>query len=183
MASAVSSPPWFVASVSAPTRSPSSSQHRPTSSVSLSQFSSPDTPIARRSAAFNCISIVGFIISVATLNTAARYTAALLYTSGSFPANALVYTWAVSSLSCTPGKRPTSGAIVNIYGHLGNVMSPYFLPDSDSPRYTMAMILQIVSIGLPFCIVFGSKMYLKRQNKKLKNMSDDTGGVHNPHTM
>ncbi|KAH7090540.1 major facilitator superfamily domain-containing protein [Paraphoma chrysanthemicola] len=130
----------------------------------------------------NCISIVGFIISVATLNTAARYTAAFLYTSGSFSANALVYTWAVSSLSQTPEKRAAGGAIVNICGHLGNVMSPYFFPDSDSPRYTMAMILQIVFAGLTFCMAFTSKTYLKRQNKKLKTVSDESGGVYNPFT-
>jgi hypothetical protein len=130
----------------------------------------------------NCISIIGFIISVATLNTAARYTAAFLYTSGSFSANALVYTWAVSSLSQTPEKRAAGGAIANICGHLGNVMSPYFFPDSDSPRYTMAMILQIVVAGLTFCMAFGSKAYLKRQNKKPKAMSDETGGMCNPFT-
>jgi hypothetical protein len=122
----------------------------------------------------NCISIIGFIISVATLNTAARYTAAFLY--------ALVYTWAVSSLSQTPEKRAAGGAIANICGHLGNVMSPYFFPDSDSPRYTMAMILQIVVAGLTFCMAFGSKAYLKRQNKKPKAMSDETGGMCNPFT-
>lgn len=130
----------------------------------------------------NCISITGFIISVATLNTAARYTAAFLYTAGSFSANALVYTWAVSSLSQTPEKRAAGGAIVNICGHLGNVMSPYFFPDSDSPRYTMAMILQIVFAGLTFCMAFGSKTYLKRQNKKLKVVADETGGYYNPFT-
>ncbi|CAO2651199.1 Nn.00g094960.m01.CDS01 [Neocucurbitaria sp. VM-36] len=130
----------------------------------------------------NCISIVGFIISVATLNTAARYTAAFLYTSGSFSANALVYTWAVSSLSQTPEKRAAGGAIVNICGHLGNVMSPYFFPDSDRPRYTMAMILQIVFAGLTFCTAFTSKTYLKRQNRKLKSVADETGGFYNPFT-
>lgn len=130
----------------------------------------------------NCASIVGFIISVATLNTAARYTAAFLYTSGSFSANALVYTWAVSSLSQTPEKRAAGGAIVNICGHLGNVMSPYFFPDSDSPRYTMAMILQIVFAGLTFCTAFTSKTYLKRQNRKLKSLADETGGFYNPFT-
>ncbi|GKT62384.1 LOW QUALITY PROTEIN: major facilitator superfamily transporter [Colletotrichum tofieldiae] len=130
----------------------------------------------------NCMSIVGFIISVATLNTAARYTAAFLYTSGSFSANALVYTWAVSSLSQTPEKRAAGGAIVNIMGHLGNVMSPYFFPDSDSPRYTMAMILQIVFAGLTFCMAFTSKTYLRRQNKKLRATADEAGAVYNPFT-
>ncbi|KAH8730610.1 MFS transporter [Phaeosphaeriaceae sp. PMI808] len=53
----------------------------------------------------NCVAIIGFIISVVTLNTAARYTAAFLYTSGSFSANALVYTWAVSNLSHQRSER------------------------------------------------------------------------------
>ncbi|KAF3052176.1 hypothetical protein E8E11_006435 [Didymella keratinophila] len=130
----------------------------------------------------NCCAIIGFIISVATLNTAARYTAAFLYTSGSFSANALVYTWAVSSLGQTPEKRAAGGAIVNICGHLGNVMSPYFFPDSDSPRYTMAMILQIVFAGLTLCMAFTSKTYLRRQNKKLKKLSNQTGSFYNPFT-
>ncbi|KAF6836601.1 major facilitator superfamily transporter [Colletotrichum plurivorum] len=130
----------------------------------------------------NCISITGFVISVATLSTPARYTAAFLYTSGSFSANALVYTWAVSSLNQTPEKRAAGGAIVNIMGHLGNVISPYFFPDSHSPRYTMAMILQIVFAGLTFCMAFTSKTYLKRQNKKLRAIADQNGTVYNPFT-
>lgn len=60
-----------------------------------------------------CMSLVGFIITVATLNPAARYFAAFLYTPGSFSANPLVYTWAISTLSTTPEKRAASGAIVS----------------------------------------------------------------------
>ncbi len=61
-------------------------------------------------------------------------------------------------------------------------MSPYFFPDSDAPRYTMAMILQIVFAGLTFCMAFTSKTFLKRQNKKLKAISDQTGSFYNPFT-
>lgn len=129
-----------------------------------------------------CCSITGFIITVATGNTAARYTAAFLYTSGSFSANALVYTWAVSSLGQTPEKRAAGGAIVNICGHLGNVISPYFFPDRDAPRYTMAMILQIVFAALALSMAGVSKLYLGRQNKKLREVSDRTGGNYNPFT-
>jgi hypothetical protein len=35
-----------------------------------------------------------------------------LYTPGSFSANPLVYTWAVSTLNTTPEKRAAAGAIV-----------------------------------------------------------------------
>ncbi|OLN86261.1 putative transporter C1002.16c-like protein 6 [Colletotrichum chlorophyti] len=130
----------------------------------------------------NCFAITGFIISVATLNTPARYFAAFLYAPASFSANALVYTWAVSSLSQTPEKRAAGGAIVNIMGHLGNVMSPYFFPDNHAPRYTMAMILQIVFAGLTLCTAFTSKWYLTRQNKKLRAAADERGTVYNPFT-
>lgn len=70
-----------------------------------------------KSRSFNVIpallmSLVGFIITVATLVPEARYFAAFLYTPGSFSANPLVYTWAVSTLSTTPEKRAASGAIV-----------------------------------------------------------------------
>lgn len=129
-----------------------------------------------------CCSITGFIITVATTNTAARYTSAFLYTSGSFSANALVYTWAVSSLGQTPEKRAAGGAIVNICGHIGNVISPYFFPDSDAPRYTMAMILQIVFAALAFTMASISKMYLGRQNKKMRETANTDGRVFNPFT-
>ncbi|KAF2008505.1 MFS general substrate transporter [Aaosphaeria arxii CBS 175.79] len=130
----------------------------------------------------NCCAITGFIISVATLNTAARYTASFLYTSGSFSANALVYTWAVSTLSQTPEKRAAGGAIVNIMGHLGNVMSPYFFPDTHRPRYTMAMILQIVFAGLTCATAFGNKVYLRRENKKVRAKAEAEGAAYNPFT-
>lgn len=125
----------------------------------------------------NLLAITGFIISMATLNTAARYTASFLYTAGSFSANALVYTWAVSSLSATPEKRAAGGAIVNICGHLGNVMSPYFFPDKDRPRYAMAMGLQVGFAGLTFCVAAGAKTYLTRENKKLKAKGEGIGNL------
>lgn len=129
-----------------------------------------------------CCSITGFIITVATANTAARYASAFLYASGSFSANALVYTWAVSTLGQTPEKRAAGGAIVNICGHIGNVISPYFFPDKDAPRYTMAMILQIVFAGLALTMAGVSKIYLTRQNKKLREAADLLGKDYNPFT-
>jgi hypothetical protein len=71
----------------------------------------------------------------------ARYAMTFLYAAGCFSVNTLQYTWAVPTLSQTPKKRAAAGAIVKIFGHLGNVYSPYFFPDRDAPRFTMAMIL------------------------------------------
>jgi hypothetical protein len=71
----------------------------------------------------NCCAIIGSIISVATPVTAARYTAAFLYTSGISSANALVYMWAVSALGQTREEKAAGSAIVQIRGHLDNVVS------------------------------------------------------------
>lgn len=127
-------------------------------------------------------SVVGFIVTVATGNPAARYAMTFLYAAGCFSANTLQYTWAVSTLSQTPEKRAVSGAMVNIFGHLGNVWSPYFFPDSDMPRYTMAMCLQIgfacAAIGIASVI----RWHLKRKNNKLRSEAEAMGVDFNPFT-
>lgn len=52
------------------------------------------------------------------------------------------------------------------------MVRPDFFPDSDVPRFMMAMILQIVFAGLTFCLAFISKIYLKRLNKGLEMIID-----------
>ncbi|RSL63817.1 hypothetical protein CEP53_004302 [Fusarium sp. AF-6] len=47
------------------------------------------------------VACIGFIISVSTLNNAARYTAAFLYICGCFSSNAMVFSWASSTLNQT----------------------------------------------------------------------------------
>lgn len=125
-------------------------------------------------------SVVGFIVTVATGNPPARYAMTFLYAAGCFSANTLQYTWAVSTLSQTPEKRAASGAMVNIFGHLGNVWSPYFFPDSSAPRYTMAMILQIAFASMGIAVAATMKWHLTRKNKKLRAEAEALGVDFNP---
>lgn len=128
------------------------------------------------------LAFVGFVITVSTINSPARYAASFLYTVGSFSANALVYTWAVSTLSQTPEKRAAGGAIVNICGHIGNVISPYFFVDSQAPRYHVAFILMMTFGALTIVMANVLKVLLGRENKKLFLESQRTGRVYNPYT-
>jgi hypothetical protein len=120
------------------------------------------------------IATVGFIISVCTLDSGARYFASFLYISGCFSASSLVYSWASSSLSQTLEKRACTAAIVNVVGQLGNIWSPYFFHPADSPRYLLAMVLMLVfSIGsAAACMVM--KFVLTRDNKKLTKRFEGT---------
>lgn len=113
------------------------------------------------------VAIIGFIISAATLNNAARYTASFLYCSGAFAANAAVYSWAASSLNETPEKRACATAIINLLSQLGNIWSPYFFPTSDGPRYVMAMLLMMAFSALSIAASMLMKVLLKKENKKL----------------
>jgi predicted MFS family arabinose efflux permease len=127
-------------------------------------------------------SVVGFIATVATGNATVRYVMTFLYAAGCFSANTLQYTWAVSTMGQTPEKRAAGGAIVNIFGHLGNVISPYFFPDRDAPRYTMAMILQIAFASLGIAMAAIIKWQLTRKNKKLRSEAERLGIDYNPFT-
>ncbi|EXL65971.1 hypothetical protein FOPG_17833 [Fusarium oxysporum f. sp. conglutinans race 2 54008] len=119
--------------------------------------------------------IVGFIISAATLNHAARYAASFFYCAGAFAANAAVYSWAASSLNQTPEKRACATAIVNLLSQFGNIWSPYFFPSSDGPRYVMAMLLMMGFSALSICASLLMKFLLKKDNRKLLAEAEQSG--------
>lgn len=113
------------------------------------------------------VAVVGFAISVGTLNVGARYFASFLYISGCFAANAMVYTWAASAVSQTPEKRACATAIINVIGQLGNIWSPYFFRNRDAPRYVLAMILMMAFSGISIAGCVLMKAVLRRDNQKL----------------
>jgi hypothetical protein len=122
-----------------------------------------------------CVAVVGFIISVATLNVPARYFASFLYCAGCFAANSMVYSWAASVLNETPEKRACATAIVNLLSQLGNIWSPYFFPSSDGPRYIMAMLLMMGFSVLSIACALSMKIILKKANVKLLKQVERTG--------
>lgn len=113
------------------------------------------------------VACIGFIISVATINSAARYASAFLYICGCFASNALVFSWAANTLSQTPEKRACATAIVNVVSQLGNIYSPYFFPKTDGPRYVKAMILMMAFSALSVVTCAVMKVLLRRANRRL----------------
>ena len=89
----------------------------------------------------------------------------------------------MSTLSKTPEKRATSAALVNVFGSLGNIMSPYFFPGSDAPRYLMAMLIMMSMAVLTVVMALTMKFALIRENKKLKVDSENRGVIYNPYTL
>ncbi|KAF2622144.1 MFS general substrate transporter [Macroventuria anomochaeta] len=122
-----------------------------------------------------CVAAAGFIITVATLNVPARYFASFLYIGGCFGSNAIVYTWAASTLNSTPAKRACGTAIVNIMSQMGNIYSPYFFRPQDAPRYIPAMLLMMGFSIVSICTCIFMKTSLRRANRKLLKQEEETG--------
>ncbi|KAI1063874.1 hypothetical protein LB506_005699 [Fusarium annulatum] len=119
------------------------------------------------------VACIGFIISVATLNSAARYAAAFLYICGCFSSNAMVFSWASSTLNQTLEKRACGTAIINLLSQLGNIWSPYFFPASDEPRYIKANLLMMAFSALSVATCVFMRFGLQKANKKLSLQSSD----------
>jgi MFS family permease len=122
-----------------------------------------------------CVAIVGFIISAATLNVPARYVASFLYISGCFAANAMVYSWAASTLNQTPEKRACATSMVNLLSQLGNIWSPYFFRPQDADRYLLAMILMMAFSALSVVCCIFMKWTLTRDNAKMMREFEGSG--------
>ncbi|KAJ4299219.1 hypothetical protein N0V90_004463 [Kalmusia sp. IMI 367209] len=112
--------------------------------------------------------VIGFMITVSSLSKAARYFASFLYVGGLFGSNAIVYTWASSSLNQTPAKRACGTAIVNICSQMGNIYSPYFFRPQDAPRYLLAMLLMMSFSALSILTALFMKTTLRRENKDVE---------------
>lgn len=113
------------------------------------------------------VAVVGFIISVATLNIAAPYFASFLFIGGTFSTNAAVFSWASSTLNQSPEKKASAIALINLLAQLGNIWSPYFFRAQDAPRYVLAMILMMAFAVLSVMTCMVMKWCLRRANAKL----------------
>lgn len=87
--------------------------------------------------------------AVSTINNAAHYAAAFPEICGCFSSNAMVSSWASSTLSQTPEKRASATAIINRLSQLDNTWRLCFFPDGNETRYIMAN-LQMMSLSLLF---------------------------------
>ena len=112
-----------------------------------------------------------------------RYFALFLYITGCFVANAMVFSWAASTLNQALEKRACAAAMVNLLAQLGNIWSPYFFELGDGPRYIMAMLLMMAFsvISIVCCVVM--KTVLKRDNERLRREAEAEGRVANLFTL
>lgn len=109
--------------------------------------------------------IVGFIISMCTLNTAARYVALFLQASA-YAGFICFYSWISSSFPRPPAKRAVAIAMINAFSQLGNIAGSYVWNMSDNGyRKSYGVVLSMFGVTIVGCWIF--RMILVNLNKKI----------------
>jgi MFS family permease len=110
--------------------------------------------------------VIGFIISMSTLNVAARYFALFLQ-AGSYAGFIVFYSWISSSFPRPPAKRAVAIAMVNAFSQLGNVAGScvWDLPENGF-RKSYGIVLSMFGVTIVGCFLF--RLILQGLNKKLE---------------
>ncbi|CAO2653270.1 Nn.00g026810.m01.CDS01 [Neocucurbitaria sp. VM-36] len=114
--------------------------------------------------------LVGFIISMCTLNTAARYVALFLQASA-YAGFIVFYSWISSSFPRPPAKRAVAIAMINAFSQLGNIAGSYVWNMSDNGfRNSYGVVTAMFGVTIIGCWIF--KVILVRLNKRLDDGVD-----------
>ncbi|KAL2797130.1 major facilitator superfamily domain-containing protein [Aspergillus keveii] len=113
-----------------------------------------------------CVGLVGFIISMSTLNVAARYVALFLQAS-SYAGFIVFYSWISSSFPRPPAKRAVAIAMINAFSQLGNVAGSYVWDlEANGFRQSYGIVTAMFGITIVGCFYF--RIVLSRLNKQLE---------------
>ncbi|KAI0175017.1 MFS transporter [Pestalotiopsis sp. NC0098] len=124
------------------------------------------------------LSIIGFIIGAASINTGARYFAMMLMTAGGHGSNAVLLSWTQKTLLRPRIKRAAAVAFVNAVGNTSQVWTSYLWPDADAPRYVKAMSVNSAFALMAILTALAMRMVLQRANKKLDGGADVADVMH-----
>ncbi|OBZ77136.1 hypothetical protein A0H81_03715 [Grifola frondosa] len=118
--------------------------------------------------------IVGFIIAICTMNTAARYISLFLMAQ-SYAGFVVLYTWVSNSFPRPPSKRAVAVALVNAFSQLGNVAGSYVWPSAWGPTYRKSYAICIATAGCAIVMCYIFKLHLTWLNKKLDENEEEKG--------
>ncbi|RDH27538.1 major facilitator superfamily domain-containing protein [Aspergillus welwitschiae] len=126
------------------------------------------------------VGLVGFIISMSTLNVAARYVALFLQ-AASYAGFIVFYSWISSSFPRPPAKRAVAIALINAFSQLGNVAGSYVW-DLEENGYRQSYGIVTAMFGVTVIGCLGFKLVLENLNKRLAEaeMADVRDGRPGP---
>lgn len=121
---------------------------------------------------------MGFAISVATTNSAARYASTFLYATGAYGVGSVILGWVSGTLSQTPEKKAVAYSLVNVTANLAYIYCAYLWPSSDGPVYTMGFSAMIGFAAVSIACAWAMRVWLIRTNKKIRESEDESTALY-----
>ena len=113
------------------------------------------------------LSVVGYIISMVTLNTAARYFSMMIMLPGVYTAFIIGTTWMANCLPRPPAKRAAALALAGTFANCSSIYGPFLYPHSTAPRYLLAIGVNAGTAILSVVVATFLRVHLQRLNRKL----------------
>ncbi|KAI0751563.1 MFS general substrate transporter [Daedaleopsis nitida] len=118
--------------------------------------------------------ILGFVIAICTMNTAARYVSLFLM-ANSYSGFVVLYTWVSNSFPRPPSKRAVAVALVNAVSQTGNIAGSYVWPKEWDPTYRNSYAICIATAGCSVAMCYVFKLHLARLNRELDREEEEKG--------
>ncbi len=120
------------------------------------------------------VAILGFALAPASLNTAVRYTAMMIFVGATYGSNSISFGWAATVCAQSKEKKAVVMAMLTSISHLSFIYTPYLFVKTDAPRYTIAMSsMAAFSFACAAC-AWIMRFILKNQNKTLASTGSPT---------
>lgn len=120
------------------------------------------------------MTIIGFIIAISTMNTAARYVSFFLMVTN-YVALVCIFAWASNSFPRPPAKRAVALALSNAIGQMGGLAGSYIWPKEYGPTYRYSYAICLAASGLGLVMTFMFRRNLMGLNRQFQKDEEDKG--------
>ncbi|KAJ7587225.1 major facilitator superfamily domain-containing protein [Mycena floridula] len=110
--------------------------------------------------------MLGYIISLCTTNTAARYVSMFLMAFG-YTAFSLTLVWVSNVIPRPPAKRAAAMGIINGVANLGGLIGSYTWKEAWAPEYHQSMLISLCALVLANILALVMRQILLRENRQL----------------
>ncbi|KAG2034737.1 major facilitator superfamily domain-containing protein [Suillus americanus] len=152
-------PPWVLSTIAA---------------FALSRYSDKKQKRYIYFAASNGVTALGFIISVCTMNTAARYFSLFLMAQV-YAGYMVFWGWVNNTFAGEPAKQAVAVAIINGLGSIGNITGSYAWQSQWAPTYRYSYAVCIATISVSTGMLGVMHLHLKRLNKRIAREEQNGG--------
>ncbi|KAG1767864.1 MFS general substrate transporter [Suillus placidus] len=120
------------------------------------------------------VAITGFIISMCTMNTAARYLSLFLMVQA-YAGIILLLAWISTSFPRPPSKRAVCFSLIDSLQQLGSIAGSYVWPSNWGPTYRYSYAICLAASCTTIIMSWIFRQHLKTSNKKLEEEERERG--------